>query len=42
MRTLILLAIAFVSGMVYERSRAVERCAEKAGILSDILCEGEE
>jgi len=40
MRTLILIAIAFVAGMVYERNRAAERCAERAGVLSDLLCKG--
>ncbi|WP_217898954.1 hypothetical protein [Oceanicola sp. 22II-s10i] len=38
-RTLILLAIAFVAGMVYERTREADRCAERAGVLSDLLCE---
>jgi hypothetical protein len=40
MRTLILIAIAFVAGMVYERNRAAERCADRAGVLSDLLCKG--
>jgi len=40
MRTLIFIAIAFVAGMVYERSRQAERCAERAGVLSELLCKG--
>ncbi|WP_375688447.1 hypothetical protein [Pseudooceanicola sp. LIPI14-2-Ac024] len=43
MRTLIFIAIAFVAGMVYERTRQAERCAERAGVLlADVLCEGVE
>lgn len=37
-RTVILIAIAFVAGMVYERSRDAEACADRAGILADIVC----
>ncbi|MGR3453947.1 hypothetical protein [Pseudooceanicola sp.] len=39
MRTLILIAIAFVSGIVYERTREAERCVDRAGVLSELLCE---
>lgn len=40
MRTLFLIMIAFVAGMVYERNREAERCAERAGVLSELLCKG--
>ncbi|MGH1578130.1 hypothetical protein [Planktotalea sp.] len=38
-RTLFLVTIAFVAGMVYERTREAERCVDRAGVLSDLLCE---
>ncbi|MDF1856723.1 hypothetical protein [Pseudooceanicola sp.] len=40
MRTLILIAIAFAAGMVYEHSREAERCVDRAGVLADLLCKG--
>lgn len=38
-RTLILLAVAFGAGMLYERERQAEACLERVGILRDIICE---
>ncbi len=38
-RTLFLVTIAFVAGMVYERTREAERCVDRAGLLSILLCE---
>ena len=38
-RTLLLIAVAFVAGMFYERNRQAERCEAVTGILHDILCE---
>ena len=37
-RTLILIAIAFGAGVMWERERAAENCVEKAGVLQDIVC----
>jgi hypothetical protein len=37
-RSLILLALAFGAGMLYERERQAEECLETAGILRDVIC----
>ena len=37
-RTLILLAVAFFAGMLYEKERRAEDCLDRAGILSDLVC----
>ena len=37
-RTLILLAVAFGAGMLYERERQAETCLERAGILGEVVC----
>ena len=37
-RLLILLGVAFVAGMLYERERQAERCQAQAGLLEDIVC----
>ena len=36
---MILLAVAFGAGMLYERERRAEECLQNAGVLRDILCE---
>ncbi|SNY46840.1 hypothetical protein SAMN06297129_1045 [Pseudooceanicola antarcticus] len=35
----ILLGLAFLAGIVYERDRVAQECLDKADLLSDILCE---
>jgi hypothetical protein len=37
-RTLIILAVAFIAGMMYERERQAETCLQTAGVLQDIVC----
>ena len=38
-RTLILLAVAFGAGILYERQQQAESCPERAGLLADIICD---
>lgn len=37
-RSLLLLALAFGAGMLYERERQAEKCLETAGVLRDVIC----
>lgn len=38
-RTLIILLVAFVAGLFYERNLQNERCIERGGQMVDRLCE---
>ena len=38
-RTLILLAVAFGAGVLYERQQQAEACVDKAGQLADVICD---
>lgn len=38
-RTIVIVTIAFVAGMVYERSNANERCTTAGGQMINGLCE---
>ena len=35
----ILLGLAFLSGIVYERDRVAQECLDKADLSADILCQ---
>ena len=38
-RTLLLLAVAFVAGMLYERQNQAEACEDMGGVIRGAFCE---
>lgn len=39
-RTLVMLLVAFVAGLLYERNLQTDRCLDRGGHMSQGLCEG--
>ncbi len=39
-RTLIILAVAFVAGLVFERSQHTDRCLDRGGAVDQGICVG--